>query len=107
MVPALVGGELAMFRLFSWALPSLASPLGGFIYDRFGVAPLVFEAVGAVLALACLRRGLLVLGFLATLMVSLLGPGVRALLGRLVYPEPVGCCCEVEHHFQEFLNFEG
>ena len=44
LVPVLVKGEseLAMFRLLLWALPSLVSPLGGFIHDRPGMAPLVF-----------------------------------------------------------------
>ncbi len=72
------------YRLISYAIPSTLSLFGGALYDRFGLSLVPISAILALIAFLNLPRNPIVWGFILTASFSILSPGFKAFLGKIV-----------------------
>jgi len=72
------------YRLLSYAIPSMLSPLGGTLYDRFGVIVIPLSALLALIAFLNLPHNVIVWGFVLTASFSIMFPGFQAFMGKIV-----------------------
>ncbi len=83
-IPAIGKDIVGEYRLLSYAIPSMFSLLGGFLYDRFGVVVIPISALLALIAFLNLPHNIITWGFILTASFSILFPGFQAFLGRIV-----------------------
>ncbi len=86
-IPLLGCRVVRSFRLFSYALPSAFSLIGGTLYDRIGFLILPIFISMAILSFMNLGQNVILWGAILTLSYSLLLPGFQAYLGEIVKEE--------------------